>query len=309
MKISKEAKIGLFAFAMLLVLYWGINFLNKNERLKRTVTYYVAYDNTNGLQRKSPVMINGVTVGSVSAVELSGNYNGVVATLQISTQYRLPVGTTAAVSSGGILDKKNITLTLANSGSTFHKANDTIKASPAGSDIMSMAAPIAGKADSLLAQLNSVAAALQVMMNAQRQADIATSLSNIASLSGNLNKASAELSQLAAENHRGVNVMVSELSEASTNLNAVSGNLKNSNAEITSLIKNADATFANAQALTATLDRYVAQGTLLSAMQNDSLYVNLNRTVSSLDALLIDLKSNPESYVHFSMFGGKSKRK
>ncbi|MDR1021671.1 MAG: MlaD family protein [Prevotellaceae bacterium] len=308
MKIPKEAKIGLFAFVMLIVLYWGINFLNKNERLQRTVTYYAVYSNANGLQRKSPIMINGVTVGSVSAVELSSNRSEVVATLQVSAQYKLPVGTTATVSSGGILDKKNITLTLAGS-STFHKANDTLKASSAGSDLMSMAAPIAGKADSLLAQLNSVAAALQAMMSAQHQAYIATSLSSIASLSENLNKAATELGNIAAENHRGVNAMVSELSEASSNLNAISGNLKNSNEEITSLIKNTDATFANTQALTATLSRYVAQGTLLSAMQNDSLYVNLNRTVSSLNALLTDLKSNPDSYVHFSMFGGKSKGK
>jgi phospholipid/cholesterol/gamma-HCH transport system substrate-binding protein len=253
-------------------------------------------------------MINGVTVGSVSAVELSSNNRGVVATLQIGVQHKLPVGTTAAVSSGGILDKKNVTLTLSNDPA-FHRANDTLKASPAGSDIMGMAGPIASKTDSLLAQLNSIAAALQAMLSVQNQAYIATSLSNMAVLSENLNKAATALSGIAAENRREINVMVGELSEASSNLNAVSGNLKSSNEEISSLIENAAATFDNTQALTETLNRYTAQGTLLSSMQNDSLYINLNRTVKSLDALLVDLKKNPESYVHFSMFGGKSAKK
>ncbi|MDR0414901.1 MAG: MlaD family protein [Prevotellaceae bacterium] len=308
MKISKEAKIGLFAFAMLIVLYWGINFLNKNESLKRTDAYYVTYSNANGLQRKSPVMISGVAVGNVSAVELSGS-GSVVVTLQVSAQHKLPVGTTAAVGSGGLLGKKNITLALANGSSALHKAGDTLKASASDGDIMSMAAPIAGKADSLLAQLNSVAADLHAMMSAQNQANIVTSLSNIAALSDNLNRAAAELSSIAAENRKGVSAMVSELSEASSNINAISDNLKSNNEEVTSLIKNADATFANAQALSATLNRYVEQGTLLSSMQNDSLYVNLNCTVNSLNALLIDLKNNPKDYVHFSMFGGKSKRK
>ncbi|MDR2814384.1 MAG: MlaD family protein [Prevotellaceae bacterium] len=306
MKISKEAKIGVFAFAMLIVLYWGINFLNKNERLKRTTTYYVVYGNANGLQRKSPIMINGVTVGSVSAVEL-GRQSRVVVTLQINSQYKLPLGTAAVVSSGGILDKKNITLEISGN-STFHKANDTIQASLAGGDIMSVAGSIAGRTDSLLAQLSGVAAAMQAMLSAQNQAHVATSLADIAALSNNLNTAAVELSKIAAENHENINALLTDLRETSGNLNAVSGNLKNSNDAIASLIKNADATFANAQALTATLNRYTAQGTLLSAMQNDSLYVNLNRTVNSLNALLTDLKNNPDDYVHFSMFGGKSKK-
>ncbi|MDR0687496.1 MAG: MlaD family protein, partial [Prevotellaceae bacterium] len=304
MKISKEAKIGLFAFAMLIVLYWGINFLNKNERLKRTTTYYVAYPNASGLQRKSPVMINGVAVGSVSAVELGSNSRGVVATLQIGAQHKLPVGTTAAVGSGGILDRKSVTLTLAGNPA-FHKANDTLKASPAGSDIMGMVGPMASKADSLLAQLSSVAAALQATLNVQNQAYIASSLSGVAVLSESLNRVATELGEIAAENRKGVSAMVSELSQASGNLNAISGNLKSSNEEITSLISNAAATFANAQALTETLNRHTAQGTLLSSMRNDSLYVNLNRAVQSLNALLVDLKNNPKSYVHFSMFGGE----
>ncbi|MDR3366224.1 MAG: MlaD family protein [Prevotellaceae bacterium] len=305
MKISKEAKIGLFAFAMLIVLYLGINFLNKNERLKRTTTYYVVYGSASGLQRKSPVMISGVPVGSVGAVELDGQ-SRVVVTLQVGAQHKLPLGTTAAVSSGGILDKKNVTLTISGSRD-LHKANDTLKASLAAGDVMGMAGDIAGKTDSLLAQLNSVAAAMQVMLNAQNQAHLATSLSAIAALSGNLNSAAAELSRIAAENHQSINALLSDLRETSGNLSAVSDNLKSNNQAISSLIQNADATFANTQALTATLNRYTAQGTLLSAVQNDSLYLNLNRTVNSLNALLTDLKNNPDDYVHFSMFGGKRK--
>jgi phospholipid/cholesterol/gamma-HCH transport system substrate-binding protein len=307
MKISKEAKIGLFAFAMLIVLYWGINFLNKNERLKRTTTYYVVYSNASGLQRKSPVTISGVTVGSVSAVELD-RQGRVVVTLQVSSQYKLPLGTAAVVSSGGILDKNNIALELSGS-SAVHKANDTIRAGLAGGGIMSMAGGIAGRTDSLLTQLNGIAAAMQAMLGAQNQAHVAASLNDIAALSHNLNNAAAELSRMAAENHSSINALLGDLRETSGNLNAVSGNLKNSNDAIASLIKNADATFANAQALTATLNRYTDQGTLLSSMQNDSLYVNLNRTVGSLNALLTDLKSNPDDYVHFSVFGGKSRKK
>ncbi len=307
MKIAREAKIGIFAFIMLIVLYWGINFLNKNERLKSTNTYYAVYDNASGLQRKSPVIINGVSVGSVTAITLN-RHNKVVVTLEVESKHKLPEGSMAAVSSGGILDKKNINLIFTTNDS-YMQSGDTLRAVVGNDDIMSMMGPIAGKADSLVAQLNAIATAMQAMLSVQNQQNLTSSISSVAELSNNLSKATAELNKIASENHANFNTMVSELSTASSNLNSVSGNLKNSNEQITSLIKNADATMANTQALTATLDKYAAQGQLLNVMQNDSLYVNLNRTVKSLDALLVDLKKNPEDYVHLSVFGGSKKKK
>jgi phospholipid/cholesterol/gamma-HCH transport system substrate-binding protein len=38
------------------------------------------------------------------------------------------------------------------------------------------------------------------------------------------------------------------------------------------------------------------------------LYQNLDSTVQSANALLIDLKENPKRYVHFSVFGSKDKK-
>jgi phospholipid/cholesterol/gamma-HCH transport system substrate-binding protein len=42
-------------------------------------------------------------------------------------------------------------------------------------------------------------------------------------------------------------------------------------------------------------------------IKNDSLYNSLNRSSEGLDKLLKDLKENPKRYVHFSIFGRKSK--
>lgn len=303
MKVPREAKIGVFAFAMLMVLYAGNNYLSKNERLKRTVTYFVEYEAAGGLQRKSPVLINGVQVGTVTAVALSSTATSVLVTLQVSTQYRLPRGTTASITSGGILDKKNITLLLPPAGSDFHKSNDTLATSPAGSDLLGMAAPMVGKADSLMAQLNALASSVQAMVNLQNQAHVASSLRNMAELSGKLNLAVAELHAMLSENRQGVAGAVSKLGEASGNLSEVSATLKNSNASIGAVIHNADSTMAHLAQLSATLDRYVAQGTLLGAVHNDSLYINLNRTVNNLDALLVDIKQRPKEYVQLSVFG------
>ena len=303
MKVSKEAKIGVFAFAMLIVLYAGNNYLSKNERLKRTDTYYVEYATAGGVQRKSPVLINGVQVGTVTAVELSSNTEKVLVSLQVNAQYKLPQGTVASVASGGILDKKNITLRIPASVTAYHKSGDTLVAAPIGGDLMGMAAPMASKADSLLAQLNSMATAMQAMMSLQNQDNVANALHNISDVSGMLASTVTQLNALLNDNRKGVTEMVSELGSASHNLNEVTATLNVEKANIAAVIRNADTSLANLNALTAMLSRYVEQGTLLSTMQNDSLYINLNRTVQSLDALLVDIKQHPKEYVHLSVFG------
>ena len=48
-------------------------------------------------------------------------------------------------------------------------------------------------------------------------------------------------------------------------------------------------------------------GTMGKLMNDDSLYVYLSHTARDLDRLLVDLQSNPDRYVQFSVFGKKDK--
>jgi phospholipid/cholesterol/gamma-HCH transport system substrate-binding protein len=48
------------------------------------------------------------------------------------------------------------------------------------------------------------------------------------------------------------------------------------------------------------------KGTAGQLFTNDSLYKNMNNSISNLDLLLKDLKANPNRYVHFSLFGKKN---
>jgi phospholipid/cholesterol/gamma-HCH transport system substrate-binding protein len=48
------------------------------------------------------------------------------------------------------------------------------------------------------------------------------------------------------------------------------------------------------------------EGTLGLLMRDPSLYSNLNATMMHADSLMIDLKTHPKRYVHFSVFGRKN---
>ena len=67
-----------------------------------------------------------------------------------------------------------------------------------------------------------------------------------------------------------------------------------------------ESTLAN---LKTTTDKFNITDNTIGALLNDkALYSNLDSTVNSANALLMDLKANPKRYVHFSVFGAKEKK-
>ena len=70
MKFSKEIKVGLLAIVSITILYLGFNFLKGIDLFKETNNYYALYENIDGLTISNPVVINGLSVGRVSNIEI-----------------------------------------------------------------------------------------------------------------------------------------------------------------------------------------------------------------------------------------------
>ena len=87
------------------------------------------------------------------------------------------------------------------------------------------------------------------------------------------------------------------------NAQVVTSNL--SKVDVEGTMSKVNATLDNVQAFTDQLNNNT--GSLGLLMRDPNLYYNLNATVKSADSLLIDLKSHPKRYVHFSVFGRKDK--
>ena len=68
MKVKREAKIGIFAVTMILAAWAGIRFLSGIDIFSRNVEYYAAYDQINGVQAASPIMMRGVKIGTVTGI-------------------------------------------------------------------------------------------------------------------------------------------------------------------------------------------------------------------------------------------------
>jgi len=77
-------------------------------------------------------------------------------------------------------------------------------------------------------------------------------------------------------------------------------------AELASTINNANKTFAELAEAMEKINN--GEGTIGKMFENDSVYDNLEAATRHLDSLFIDIKANPNRYVHVSVFGRKDKK-
>ena len=101
--MRREVKIGIFAVLMIGALWAGIRFLKGFDIFSRNAVYYAAYDQVDGVQNASPILIRGVKVGAVTDISFDPSIgNEVVLQLTIQRKYRIPsnseAGSTATAS-------------------------------------------------------------------------------------------------------------------------------------------------------------------------------------------------------------------
>lgn len=65
--MKREVKIGIFGVTMIIAAWAGIRFLKGFDIFSRNSVYYAAYDQINGVQAASPIMMKGVKIGTVTA--------------------------------------------------------------------------------------------------------------------------------------------------------------------------------------------------------------------------------------------------
>ena len=102
--MRREVKIGIFAVLMIGALWAGIRFLKGFDIFSRNAVYYAAYDQVDGVQNASPILIRGVKVGAVTDISFDPSIgNEVVLQLTIQRKYRIPSNSEARIYSNSII--------------------------------------------------------------------------------------------------------------------------------------------------------------------------------------------------------------
>lgn len=299
MKISKEIQIAGVAILGVVVLFFGLQFLKGLSVFSTDDTYYVAFDDVSGLSSSSPVYVNGFKVGVVKDVvcDYQGG-SGIFAVLGLDKNVRLPKGSSATISSD-MLGNVQLNIRMEGDPTRFMAPGDTLKGSTAGS-LMESAGALLPDVQRLLPKLDSIAASLNALL---ADPALANSLHNVDQITANLVVSSRQLNTMMGGLNSQLPKMMTKadgLLDSATRLTDKAGAL-----DLEGTMAKVDATLASAQQMTEAINS--REGTIGLLLHDPTLYRNLSATMGSADSLLVDLKSHPKRYVHFSLFGRKDK--
>lgn len=306
-------KVGVLATIAIVLLVLGYNLLRGKNVFSRDNIFYIRYDNAAGIAPAGAVRYNGMKVGHVQDIKLANDGSGrIIVSVAVTPDLKIPVGSTATVVSPDFISPKVIQLDFT-AVNKFYINGDTLIAGVARNSMKE----VQSQAEALIASMDSAINSISGIFNSETKMNLQRSVKSIESTLSTLDKATSKVDIMLSEN-------VSRLDRIFSNVESITANLKNNQDEINTMLNNltaisdtvrrseVGATIRQAKEVleqTAAVMNKIneGQGSMGLLVNDDRLYRNLETSSKSLDALLTDMKANPNRYVQVSVFGKKDR--
>ena len=312
--MSNPVKVGIFSLVTLVIFILGFYFLRGIDIFSRKKSFYAVYSRVDGLYKSNLVEIDGFPIGRVGDMDRNPATGEIVVRIDLEKEINIPKSdsTMAYLFSTDLFGTKKIKLVFGqsdeyyNDGDTIHTYFKKDLTEQVGAQID----PIITDVRHIIPKLDTTISGIQALFDKNNAQGIYTTLSEV-------NGALAKISQILASNEANLQLTIK-------NLQSITGNFEKNGENLTKIIKNTSAvtdslqqanlkqTIENLNQTINQLNSVVAdinagKGTLGKVVKGDSLYNNIDSTISSLQVLLKDVKARPYRYVNINVFGGKKK--
>ncbi len=318
MKISNETKVGALTALAITLLILGFNFLKGKSLFKTGTFVYGKFKNTKGIMTSNPVLINGLTVGSVYELEATGkSVDTILIAIKLNRELNIPVNSLASIKENP-LGSSSIDISMGNS-KTYIKNHDTIPTI----DVPGALGEITTKLTPVVDQIKVTVQTLDsVLRNVNSVFDPFTK-NNMQDVVANTNRLTTSLLLSAATFQKIMSDQNGALIKSMDNVNSFTRNLAGNNDKINSTLANLQTTTGNlsqadikgtvaslqgsVERLNAAVSKMDSKDGSIGLLLNDrQIYDNLANTTRSLNTLMDDLRVNPKRYVSISIFGKKN---
>ena len=289
----------------LALLYFGFNFLKGIDFFSTTNKYYAIYQNVDKLTESNQIFLNGYAVGRVSNIEIQQSRDRVIVELDIDSDIIL-TDSSIAMLNGEILGGRFIQLDVRKGGKVLDP-KDTMR-SEVAKGIMDFitqnAQPVASSLTTTLEKVNELLENLSG--NSKHLDTLFTGLQStprllnttLTTANTNINDLGANFKTVATN----LNGTLEELKPTIANLHVVSDSLKMM--QLNGTVKKAQQSLTKLNETLARLNK--GDNTMSKLLTEDTLYVNLNKMLQSIDSLAKHFNNNPR---HFLSPLGKSNKK
>lgn len=313
MKFGKEIKAGLIALASIVGFVLMYQFTKGKNFWSSENTYYVKYQDVQGLAPSTPVSINGIRVGQVDKIQpvsdpQKGFYS--IVTILVDDEFEFSDQTTAEIFKPDLMGKYEVKLNINYQGEML-KNGDYIQGKAETSminELTSQVGPLKDQLQSVLKRVDSLSNNANKVFDERNRAEIKMLL-------GNLNRTTTAFEGLGKSTNALVSTNDKKIASLLNNADKTMNSANNAINEYGKLANELDVQKLNQTV--ASLDQTVkslntvmtsinnGEGSLGKLMKDENLYNNLEATTKNLNGLVEDLKENPKKYINISIFGKK----
>lgn len=306
MKLTREIKTAILVISSILLFIWGYSFLKAKDIFTNYKTFYVTYDDVEGLTSSAPVTLNGLNIGKVNSITIDNSTGKLLVELQLKTDFPISKSSIATIYEPGFIGGKQIAIypnfedkELAIDGQKLKGETKLGLTASVGNKLE----PLQLKIENLLQNTDKLISGLNNILDTKGQADIKNSLSEMNETISEFHKASSSLNSILDNNKVQINGVVTNFNKISKDFSKISDSLTKAN--IGKTVKNLEKTLANVDQIMLNLQN--GKGTMGKILKDEALYTNINKATKEMELLLQDLRLYPTRYVNVSLFGKKNK--
>lgn len=287
----REFRVGVFVILGIAGFFTFLFMMTDPGTFRGRYNILTRVDNAQGVRNGDPVRIKGINIGSVERAQLDGE--GVLITLEIDGEWRIPAGSRVEMYSEGVLGGMVVSI-VPGRGEGFVEPMEMLpgETSP---DLLASAGGIAIDTEHVLGQVRALLDDSSVVAVGEAVAHLRDMVSG--------------LSELTEGQAAEVRTVMESLQRSAENVEGITG------------AEEWKATLASADAALAVLDRTSGEmakavtslntilgrmergeGTLGRLSTDESLYEEVEATVRTLRELLADVKANPGRYLKIEVF-------
>jgi len=303
MNINKLSLIGITVFFSILVFFYGIRFLQEEAFQKSNFTFNVVFNDLQGIDVSDDVKMLGKRIGRVSGTRIVGQKIAAELTIDNSFAFKIPIDSEIEITQSDIMGSKYISIYPGKDNDKFILDNETIAGKNA-------------EVASLTKDIGDLAKRLNETFGGDQKQQIINTISNIESTANQVEEFISINKNLITEQDK------NNLHELLSNINSISSNLdkliNEESSNIKQSIENFNIFMEKVPNISDEIDHMLSDvaeiveninsgnGTLSKLINREDLYDNVNGLILDARSLLDDVKKNPTKYLR-AWFEAKKK--
>jgi phospholipid/cholesterol/gamma-HCH transport system substrate-binding protein len=306
LKITREIKTAILVIASILLFIWGYSFLRGSDLLSDYRTFYVEFDNVEGLSPSAPVTISGLAVGKVTAITLHHETAKLTVEIQIKSDFPISKSSVVNLYEPGFIGGKQLQIIPNLEDKSEAETGDTLKSGVVPGMLSAFGdklAPVQKKVELVLVSADSLISNLNDVLDAKTKNNLKASIENLNQTMSQFSRTTKSINEMLDANKGKVDGIVTNFSNISSNFSKVSDTIAKAN--LGQAVRDLEKTLEGVNKVVADLEK--GKGTMGKLLKDETLYNNFNKTSKELELLLQDLRLNPTRYINVSLFGKKNK--